>query len=84
MKRTVQFDYALLRGRIREIYQSEKNFAEAMRKSSIGMSTGAFSSKINGKTSFTEDEIYIICQLLHIPIEEICKYFFKEKYEFNS
>lgn len=84
MEEAVVFDFSLLRGRIRELYQSEKKFAEAMRDSNIGMSAGAFNNKINGKTSFTATEIYVMCQLLHITLEEMHKYFFTRKYEFNS
>ena len=78
-----QFDYSFLRGRIRELYQTEKNFTKALNER-VGMSTGAFSNKINSKTDFTDKEIYVICELLNIPLEEIKQYFFKEKYEFNS
>lgn len=84
MKQTITFDYSLLRGRIRELYKSESNFAREMAKSSVKISTGAFSNKINGRTCFTALEIYVMCQLLHIPIEEMHKYFFIKKYEFNS
>lgn len=84
MEEAVVFDFSLLRGRIREFYQSEKRFTEVIRESNIGMSTGAFNNKINGKTNFTATEIYVMCQLLHIPLEKMHKYFFIKKYEFNS
>ena len=84
MIQIVQFDYALLRGRIREIFQTEKKFAEAMRKSKVKMSVVAFSNKINGKTNFTQPEIIVMCELLNIPAEDTHIYFFKRKYELNS
>lgn len=84
MEQTVQFDFSLLRGRIREFFQSEKNFVEALQKTKTKISIGAFNNKINGRTDFTETEIYAICNLLNIPIQEVYLYFFKEKYELNS
>lgn len=79
----IVFDFSFLRGRIRELYQTEKNFAKVL-KNNIGMSSGAFNNKINGKSSFTDVEIFVICQLLDIPLEKVNLYFFKQKYEFNS
>lgn len=84
MEQAIIFDYSLLRGRIRELYKSESKFAQKLKESSIKMSTGGFNNKINGKTSFTGTEIYVICKLLYIPLEEMHKYFFTKKYEFNS
>lgn len=79
----IVFDFSFLRGRIRELYQTEKNFAKAL-KDNIGMSSGTFSNKINGKTNFSDVEIFVICRLLNIPLEKVNLYFFKLKYEFNS
>lgn len=79
-----KYDYSLLRGRIRELFGSEKSFANELRKSKISMSTGTFSSRINGKTCFKQPEMQIICELLRIPLEDIKLYFFTLKYEFNS
>ncbi len=84
MEQAITFDYSLLRGRIRELYKSESKFALEMRKSRVRTSTGAFNNKINGRTSFTVLEVYVMCQLLRIPLEEMHKYFFTRKYEFNS
>lgn len=84
MPQATQFDYSLLRGRIREFFGSEKNFAEELRNSKINMSTGAFNNKINNKSYFSQLEINGMCSLLNIPVVEIPVYFFKEKYELNS
>ena len=78
------YDYSLLRGRIRELYGSEKNFSNKLRKSGLSMSTGTFNSRINGNTYFKQPEIQIICELLNIKIKEIVIYFFTLKYELNS
>ena len=79
-----KYDYSLLRGRIRELFGSEKNFALNLRKSELAMSTGTFRSRINGYTYFKQPEIQTICNLLQIKLEEIIIYFFTLKYEFNS
>lgn len=84
IQQIIQFDYSLLRGKIREFFGTEKNFAEKLSNSSISISAGAFSNKINNKTNFTQPEIYFICDLLNIAHEDIPIYFFKEKYELNS
>lgn len=80
----IKYDYSLLRGRIRELFGSEKNFAYELRNSELSMSTGTFNSRINGNTYFKQPEIQIICKLLQIKLEEIILYFFTNKYEFNS
>lgn len=69
-----EFDYSKLRGRIKEKYDTISNFAKE-----LGIGRGSFSNKINNYTEFTAEEIYISCKLLEIPIEELHKYFFKEK-----
>lgn len=80
----IKYDYSLLRGRIREQFKSESNFAKVLRKSDIAMSTGTFSSKINGNTYFKQPEMEMICKLLKIDLVELAKYFFTPKYELNS
>lgn len=79
-----KYDYSLLRGRIREIFGSEKKFAEQLRKSEISMSTGTFNSRINGSTYFKQPEIQLMCELLGIKLEKMTIYFFTPKYELNS
>lgn len=79
-----KYDYSMLRGRIRELFGSEKNFAETLRKSEIAMSTGTFNSRINGNTYFKQPEIELVCNLLGIKLEDSKIYFFMPKYEFNS
>ncbi len=80
----VKYDYSMLRGRIRELFGSEKNFAERLRKTDVTMSTGTFNSRINGYTYFKQPEIETICELLNIDLKEVKIYFFTQKYEFNS
>ena len=77
-------DYSLLRGRIRTYFGSEANFVKELQKRNISMSAGAFSNKINCKSTFNQEEIIEICNILNIDIKEVSQYFFTQKYELNS
>ena len=67
----VKFDYSKLKGRIREIFDTQSAFAEAM-----GMSTTSLSAKLNNKIEFGQKEIDKASDLLKIKKEEIPIYFF--------
>lgn len=73
------FDYNKLRGRIKEMKNSETKFAPE-----VDMSPATLSSKLNQKTDFTSIEIHKISKALRIEQMEIPKYFFEEKLELNS
>lgn len=60
-----------LRIRILEYYDTQRSFAEA-----LGMSQNVLSYRLQGRTQFRSDEIYKACQMLDIPQEQICEYFF--------
>lgn len=77
-------DYSMLRAKIRTYFGNEKNFVAELQKNGFEMSTGAFSNKINCKSSFTQEEMIEICSLLKIKMQDIPKYFFTKKYELNS
>lgn len=64
-------NYAKLRGRIREKFGSQDNFAAAM-----NMDRSTLSLKLNGKSDWTRLEIEKSCMLLHVPLAEAHAYFF--------
>jgi Helix-turn-helix. len=64
-------EHQKLRGRIREVYHSESEFAKA-----FGMGRGTLSAKLNGKTAFDVPEISKCCKLLGIESKDINIYFF--------
>ena len=64
-------DYSKLRGKIREVYHSEFEFAKAM-----NLSRTTLSAKLNGKTQWSMSEVENSCKLLTIPMSEIEIYFF--------
>lgn len=65
------FNYRKLKGRIREIFNTQSAFAEAM-----GISTTSLSAKLNNKIEFSQKEIDKASDLLKIKKEEIPIYFF--------
>ena len=64
-------EYAKLRGKIREKYKRQEDFAIAM-----GMNPTTLSKKLNAVVDWTRKEIEKACDLLEIPYEEIHIYFF--------
>lgn len=68
------FDHSKLIGRIIEKFKTRQAFAEAM-----NMSASVLTSRLNGDTHFTDDEIALAIELLEIPPDEIKQYFFTPK-----
>ena len=70
----MEFDYSRLRGKIREKCGTETAFAQAM-----SLSITSMSKKLNAKTMFTQDEMFMACAILGIDVGEIPLYFFAPK-----
>lgn len=68
------FDYSKLRGKIREKFSTQENFA-----ASIGVSCVSISAKLNNKVEFTQEEIHKSCDVLGISLNDIAEYFFCPK-----
>ena len=75
----VKFNYSKLKGRIREIFDTQSAFAEVM-----GMSTTSLSAKLNNKIEFSQKEIDKASDLLKIKKEEIPIYFFTPEVQERS
>ncbi len=67
----MNYNYRKLKGRIKEQFETQENFARAM-----GMSSAALSARLNNVNDFSQSEIDHACQLLKIPDERIRPYFF--------
>lgn len=67
----MEFDYAKLRGRIREVCETQERFSDLM-----GMSKATISAKINNKSEFTQPEIIRAVEVLGLSFDEISSYFF--------
>lgn len=65
------FSYNKLRGRIREKFDTQEKFAEA-----IGMSKTTLSLKLNNVTEFSQGEIIRAMNALEIPASLLEAYFF--------
>lgn len=68
------YDYRKLRGKIKEYYDTQNAFAVA-----LGISKSALSARLLSKTSFSQSEIIMSCELLHIEDSDIRAYFFTPK-----
>jgi len=68
----VRFDYSKLRGKIREVFGTQNDFAKAM-----GFSNASLSAKLNGKVEFGQNEIGRALSVLQINgSNELYEYFF--------
>jgi len=65
------FDHSKLKGRAREKGETVKTLTSKM-----GISEKSLSNKWNGKTCFTDVEMYALCAILDIPLNETSLYFF--------
>jgi hypothetical protein len=70
----MSFEYSKLRGKIREVFNTQEAFAEAME-----MSTTSISAKLNNKVEWSQKEIDKASEVLMIPKDEIPLYFFTPK-----
>ena len=67
----MKFNHSKLLGRIRECGFTQEDLAKA-----IGMSRATLSAKLNNQSYFSSKAMYLICEVLNIPLEEIGEYFF--------
>lgn len=67
-------EYAKLRGRIKEKYGRQEDFAAAM-----GMNRATLSVKLCGIRDWTRGEIIKACSLLDIPMSEVASFFLSPK-----
>ena len=67
----MRFDYSKLKGKIKEIYDTQERFAR-----DIKLSTTSTGYKLNNQTQFKQEEIYTIKNKLGIEDSELSVYFF--------
>lgn len=73
------YDYSKLRGRIKEKYGNEVNFAE-----NIGLKSNTLNNKLNSVSPIFISEMDVMIEKLNIPYDQIHSYFFTKKVENNS
>lgn len=67
----MNYNYSKLKGRIKEKYGTQENFARA-----IGITQPTTSFKINGKASWNQGEIVKAIEVLGLSKDDIVEYFF--------
>ena len=67
----MNWNYAKLRGRIKEVFGTQEAFAKA-----IGISSVSLSQRLNNVLEFTQEEIFNSCEVLNIPLTDMMSYFF--------
>lgn len=67
-------DYRKLKGKIKEVYDTQAAFAKAME-----MSNTALNQRLNGAVEWKTPEMVKACQLLGINLNEAWRYFFIQK-----
>ena len=72
----MKFDYSKLKGKIKEIFDVQSNYAKA-----LNLSETSVTNKLNNITYFTQSEISKSIDLLKIPFDEIGLYFFTKEVE---
>ena len=70
----MSFDYKMLKLKIKEVYDTQEAFADAM-----GMSYTVLNQRLNNAVQWKSPEIAKACELLHIPLEQAHLYFFTLK-----
>lgn len=69
-----EFDYTLLKEKIRKTYGTILNFTD-----DIGIPMVSFSRKLNNKTQFRSNEVFVIAKKLGISTLDIPEYFYQIK-----
>lgn len=67
-------DYSKLRGKIKEVYNTQQAFADAM-----GINRASLSQRLAGTVEWKTPEIIKACELLNIELAEAHLYFFTLK-----
>jgi len=66
-----QYDYSKLKGRIKECFPTQSDFAQK-----LGISDTSLSYKLNNKTAFDQDEIQDSINIFNLTPKETMDYFF--------
>jgi len=73
-KKKLEFDYKKLKLKIKEVFDTQDAFAEAM-----GMSQTAISQRLNNGVEWKPSEMVKACDLLHIPLIDLYLFFYAQK-----
>ena len=68
------YDYSKLKGRIKECFDTQSEFAQELK-----ISDTSLSNKLNNKTPFDQDEIQESIEVFNLSPIETIEYFFTKK-----
>lgn len=74
-----KYDYSKLKGRIKECFSKQSDFAQK-----LGISNTSLSYKLNNKTAFDQNEIQDAIKIFQLTPQETINYFFKIKVDKKS
>lgn len=74
-----EYDYSKLKGRIRECFTTQSEFAQALE-----ISDTSLSNKLTNKTLFNQDEIQKAIDIFKLNPVETMEYFFTNKVDKKS
>lgn len=74
-----EYDYSKLKGRIKECFSTQYEFAQK-----LGISETSLSYKLNNKTVFDQDQIQDSIQIFNLTPQETMDYFFTLKVDKTS
>ena len=72
------FDYSKLKGKIREKYKVQENFAKV-----LGIANNTLSTKLNNTSDFSQLQIYKAINALELQKSDVCDYFFSLEVQKN-
>lgn len=68
------YSYSKLRGRIVEMYGSQREFSKA-----VNLSEQSITAKLNSRSDFSQDDIIQWSNVLQIGLDDIGPYFFNQE-----
>lgn len=71
---SIIYDYSKLLGKIKEKYNTQKNFADA-----LGIGNTSLNQRLNNKLEWTQDEMKKTMILFDEPLSKVNEYFFTKK-----
>ncbi len=74
-----QYDYSKLKGRIKECFSNQSEFAQQ-----LGLSDASLSYKLNNKKVFDQDQIKKAIEIFNLSAQETMDYFFTLKVDKKS
>mgnify|MGYP001117995022 CR=1 FL=1 len=74
-----KYDYSKLKGRIKECFSTQAEFAQK-----LGISDTSLSYKLNNKTVFDQDQIQETIEIFNLTAQETLDYFFTKQVDKKS